>query len=122
MLGLLLRTERKNGGLAEQAGEATPDGMQRLLCHAAWGYAADHPGHEQALEVAVAYLRHQGCHACMVADPGAISQVTSLNLCVGAGAGNAFCVATFLGCRPNAVPSASLCLVPRRTIVAATVC
>ena len=36
VLGLLSRTERENGRtLAEQAGEATPDGTQRLLDHAA---------------------------------------------------------------------------------------
>ncbi len=35
--GLLSSVERKNGWqLAEQAGEATPDGMQRLLGSAAW--------------------------------------------------------------------------------------
>jgi SRSO17 transposase len=35
--GLLAGVERKNGWqLAEQAGAATPDGMQRLLNHARW--------------------------------------------------------------------------------------
>ena len=35
--GLLSAAERKNGWqLAEQAGDATPDGMQRLLNHARW--------------------------------------------------------------------------------------
>jgi SRSO17 transposase len=35
--GLLSGAERKNGWqLAEQAGDATPDGMQRLLNHARW--------------------------------------------------------------------------------------
>lgn len=35
--GLLARLERKNGWtLAEQAGEASPDGMQRLLYGADW--------------------------------------------------------------------------------------
>jgi SRSO17 transposase len=35
--GLLSGTERKNGWqLAEQAGDTTPDGMQRLLNHARW--------------------------------------------------------------------------------------
>lgn len=35
--GLLTNVERKNGWqLAEQAGAATPDGMQRLLNHARW--------------------------------------------------------------------------------------
>lgn len=63
MLDLLSRTERKNGWtLAEQAGDDTPDGMQRLLNHAAWdtdkvrddlrGCVADHLGHEQAVLVA----------------------------------------------------------------------
>ncbi len=63
LLGLLSRTERKNGWtLAEQAGELTPDGMQRLLNHAAWDadqvrddlrvYVADHLGHEQGVLVA----------------------------------------------------------------------
>ncbi len=37
LTGLLAPVERKNGWqLAEQAGEATPDGMQRLLADAAW--------------------------------------------------------------------------------------
>jgi hypothetical protein len=37
LTGLLSRTERKNGWqLAELAGEATPDGMQRLLSTAHW--------------------------------------------------------------------------------------
>jgi SRSO17 transposase len=63
VLGLLSRTERKNGWtLAEQAGDHTPDGMQRLLNHAVWdadkvrdnrrGYVVDHLGHEQAVLVA----------------------------------------------------------------------
>src|SRR5919108_4491682 len=35
--GLLSASERKNGWqLAEQAGDTTPDGMQRLLNHARW--------------------------------------------------------------------------------------
>src|SRR5215208_1787145 len=39
--GLLSPVERKNGWqLAEQAGEATPDGMQRLLATADWDAAA----------------------------------------------------------------------------------
>jgi SRSO17 transposase len=39
--GLLAGVERKNGWqLAEQAGEATPDGMQRLLYQARWNPAA----------------------------------------------------------------------------------
>src|ERR671937_1709279 len=53
--GLLSAAERKNGWqLAEQAGEATPDGMQRLLNHARWdaeqvrddlrGYVVEHLG------------------------------------------------------------------------------
>jgi SRSO17 transposase len=60
VLGLLSRTERKNGWtLAEQAGDDTPDDMQRLLGHAAWdvdavrddlrGYVVDQLGHEQAV-------------------------------------------------------------------------
>jgi SRSO17 transposase len=37
LLGLLSSLERKNGwSLAEFAGDATPDGMQRLLNHAKW--------------------------------------------------------------------------------------
>src|SRR5690348_18185364 len=37
LTGLLSTTERKNGWqLAELAGEATPDGMQRLLSTAHW--------------------------------------------------------------------------------------
>ncbi len=37
LTGLLSNTERKNGWqLAELAGEATPDGMQRLLSSAHW--------------------------------------------------------------------------------------
>jgi SRSO17 transposase len=51
--GLLSAAERKNGWtLAEQAGDATPDAMQRLLNHAGWnadavrddlrGYVLDH--------------------------------------------------------------------------------
>ncbi|WP_306368724.1 IS701 family transposase [Nocardiopsis sp. CC223A] len=37
LLGLLSSLERKNGwSLAEFAGDATPDGMQRLLNHARW--------------------------------------------------------------------------------------
>ena len=53
--GLLSSAERKNGWqLAEQAGEATPDGMQRLLYQARWdadqvrddlrGYVVEHLG------------------------------------------------------------------------------
>lgn len=39
--GLLSEVKRKNGWqLAEQAGEATPDGMQRLLSSAAWSAEA----------------------------------------------------------------------------------
>ena len=39
--GLLSPLKRKNGWqLAEQAGEATPDGMQRLLNSAVWDAAA----------------------------------------------------------------------------------
>jgi len=37
LLGLLSQTERKNGWtIAEFAGDATPDGMQRLLNHYVW--------------------------------------------------------------------------------------
>jgi SRSO17 transposase len=37
LLGLLSRTERKNGWtFAELAGDATPDGMQRLLNFYSW--------------------------------------------------------------------------------------
>ena len=37
LLGLLSRTERKNGWtIAELAGDATPDGMQRLLNFYSW--------------------------------------------------------------------------------------
>jgi SRSO17 transposase len=53
--GLLSGAERKNGWqLAEQAGDTTPDGMQRLLNHARWdadevrddlrGYVVEHLG------------------------------------------------------------------------------
>jgi SRSO17 transposase len=60
--GLLSRAERKNGWqLAEQAGEATPDGMQRLLNSYRWDadgvrddlreYVVDHLGHEQGVLV-----------------------------------------------------------------------
>jgi SRSO17 transposase len=60
--GLLAGVERKNGWqLAEQAGEATPDGMQRLLNHARWdadavrdelrGYVVEHLGDEHAVLV-----------------------------------------------------------------------
>jgi SRSO17 transposase len=63
VLGLLSRTERKSGWtLAEQAGDDTPDGRQRLLNHAVWdadkvrddlrGHVVDHLGHEQAVLVA----------------------------------------------------------------------
>ncbi len=38
LLGLLSGLERKNGWtLAELSGDATPDGMQRLLNAARWG-------------------------------------------------------------------------------------
>jgi SRSO17 transposase len=60
--GLLAGVERKNGWqLAEQAGEATPDGMQRLLNHARWdpdevrddlrGYVVEHLGDPGAVLV-----------------------------------------------------------------------
>jgi SRSO17 transposase len=61
--GLLAGVERKNGWqLAEQAGAATPDGMQRLLNHARWdpdqvrddlrGYVVEHLGDPGAVLVA----------------------------------------------------------------------
>ena len=60
--GLLSKAERKNGWqLAEQSGEATPDGMQRLLNAYRWdadgvrddlrAYVVDHLGHEQGVLV-----------------------------------------------------------------------
>ena len=60
--GLLSPVERKNGWqLAEQAGEATPDGMQRLLATAQWdaeavrddlrSYVVEHLGDPQAVLV-----------------------------------------------------------------------
>lgn len=60
--GLLSSVERKNGWqLAEQAGEATPDGMQRLLNGSRWdprgvcdelrGYAVEALGSEEAVLV-----------------------------------------------------------------------
>jgi SRSO17 transposase len=60
--GLLSAAERKNGWtLAEQAGDATPDAMQRLLNHADWnadavrddlrGYVVEHLGDERAVLV-----------------------------------------------------------------------
>src|SRR3954462_10049299 len=60
--GLLSAAERKNGWtLAEQAGDATPDAMQRLLNHADWNadavrddlcdYVVEHLGDEQAVLV-----------------------------------------------------------------------
>jgi SRSO17 transposase len=60
--GLLSPVERKNGWqLAEQAGERTPDGMQRLLATAAWdadavrddlrAYVAEHLGDAEAVLV-----------------------------------------------------------------------
>jgi SRSO17 transposase len=62
LTGLLSRTERKNGWqLAELAGEATPDGMQRLLSTAHWdadrvrddlvAYVLAHLGDPQAVLV-----------------------------------------------------------------------
>jgi SRSO17 transposase len=61
--GLLSEVPRKNGWqLAEQAGEATPDGMQRLLSTAVWEagavrdelgtYIAEHLGEAEAVLVA----------------------------------------------------------------------
>jgi SRSO17 transposase len=63
VLGLASDLERKNGWtLAEHAGDATPDGMQRLLNAAAWDadkvrdelgrYVARHFGDEQAVLIA----------------------------------------------------------------------
>src|SRR5712691_7591560 len=60
--GILSATERKNGWqLAEQAGEARPDGMQRLLSSAVWdtdgvrddlrAYDLEHLGQESAILV-----------------------------------------------------------------------
>jgi SRSO17 transposase len=60
--GLLSPAERKNGWtLAEQAGDATPDAMQRLLNHADWNadavrddlreYVIEHLGDERAVLV-----------------------------------------------------------------------
>src|SRR3954468_6366103 len=60
--GLLSPVERKNGWqLAEQAGERTPDGMQRLLATADWdadavrddlrAYVVEHRGDEQGVLV-----------------------------------------------------------------------
>jgi SRSO17 transposase len=60
--GLLSAAERKNGWtLAEQAGDATPDAMQRLLNHADWnadavrddlrGYVVEHLGDDGAVLV-----------------------------------------------------------------------
>src|SRR5215207_2706788 len=60
--GLLSPVERKNGWqLAEQAGEATPDGMQHLLARADWdadrvrddlrGYVVEHLGDQRAVLV-----------------------------------------------------------------------
>src|SRR5260370_13328032 len=58
--GLLSQTERKNGWqLAEEAGEGTPDGMQRLLNASRW----DADGARDDL---VAYVREH------LADPAAI--------------------------------------------------
>jgi SRSO17 transposase len=59
--GILSDTARKNGWqLAEHAGEARPDGMQRLLSHAVWNtngvrddlraYALEHLGTESAIQ------------------------------------------------------------------------
>src|ERR687885_639613 len=60
--GLLSAAERKNGWtLAEQAGDATPDAMRRLLNHADWdadavrddlrAYVLEHLGDERAVLV-----------------------------------------------------------------------
>ena len=58
--GLLSAAERKNGWtLAEQAGDRSPDAMQRLLNHADWdadrvrddlrGYVVEHLGDQRAV-------------------------------------------------------------------------
>src|SRR5258708_30239999 len=58
--GLLIQTERKNGWqLAEEAGERTPDGMQRLLNASRWDADA-------VRDDLVTYVRDQ------LADPAAI--------------------------------------------------
>src|SRR6266581_3373344 len=58
--GLLSSVERKNGWqLAEEAGEATPDGMQRLLSTAHWDA-------DTVRDDLIAYVKEH------LADPGAI--------------------------------------------------
>jgi SRSO17 transposase len=63
LLGLLSGAERKNSWtIAEQAGDATPDGMQRLLNFYSWdadavrddlrGYVLDHLGDPSGVMVA----------------------------------------------------------------------
>jgi SRSO17 transposase len=60
LLGLLSQTERKNSwSLAEFAGDATPDGLQRLLNYSPW----DQDGCRDALSRYV--VRHLG-------DPAAV--------------------------------------------------
>jgi SRSO17 transposase len=85
--GLLAGVQRKNGWqLAEQAGAATPDGMQRLLNHARWdagevrddlrGYVVEHLGDPQAVLVVdeTGFLRRVpsplGCSGSTRARPG----------------------------------------------------
>lgn len=62
--GLLSQVERKNGWqLAEQAGERTPDGMQRLLSTARWGADAVR---DDLRDYVVAHLGDP--HAVLVVD------------------------------------------------------
>ena len=76
--GLLSEVKRKNGWqLAEQAGEATPDGMQRLLSSAVWSaqavrdelheYVIDHLADAEAVLVVdeTGFLK-QGTHSAGV--------------------------------------------------------
>jgi len=85
--GLLAGVERKNSWqLAEQAGAATPDGMQRLLNHARWdpdevwddlrGYVVEHLGDPGAVLVVdeTGFLKkgtsRLGCSGSIRARPG----------------------------------------------------
>ena len=62
LLGLLSQTERKNSWmLAEFAGDATPDGLQRLLNYSPW----DQDGCRDALSRYV--VRHLGDPAAVLA-------------------------------------------------------
>src|SRR3954451_10846488 len=86
--GLLSPVERKNGWqLAEQAGERTPDGMQRLLATADWdadavrddlrAYVVEHLGDEQGVLVVdeTGFLKkgpsRRGCSGNIVGRLGA---------------------------------------------------